>query len=300
MLAGTSLACRPQPKAALAGPEPTSSAEPAGLPAGSARDELLQQQDAILRQQDVIIAQQDELTAELRALRERLAARDAVEAGKPQLAHAEPVAPRRPGQPDPEAIYRVPIDGAQVRGSATAVVTVVEWADFQCPFCGRVEPTIAALLSEQAGEVRHVYMHNPLPMHARAMPAALAAEAAGRQGKFWEMYALLFANSKDLTDANFAKWAKRLRLNLKRFRRDLEDPSLVELIERQQKLAVSLGARGTPAFFINGRYLSGAQPKASFQAVIDQEKARAKGLLGNGTPPAKLYEALIADGRTEP
>ncbi|MBC7977034.1 MAG: thioredoxin domain-containing protein, partial [Myxococcales bacterium] len=206
----------------------------------------------------------------------------------------------RPDQPDPSATYKVPVDGAQARGPAGAKITIVEWADFQCPFCSRVEPTMAELMKDYEGELRHVYMHNALPMHNRALPAALAAEAAGRQGKFWQMYALLFEHQRELTDENFVKWAKKLKLDTKRFKRDMKDPQLTEHIAQQQQLATSLGARGTPAFFVNGRFLSGAQPKEAFKVLIDEELAEADRLLAAGTPRAQLYETIVADGRTAP
>jgi protein-disulfide isomerase len=277
--------------------QPVAPTEPPASEASSAIETLARQQDAIIRQQDVIIAQQGELLAELRMLREGAPPSDGDMIGKPTRA---PEKPSRPGQPDAAATYKVPIDGAQARGPAGAKVTIVEWADFQCPFCSRVDPTISELMKDYEGEVRHVFMHNPLPMHNRALPAALAAEAAGRQGKFWQMYALLFENQHELGDDAFLKYAKKLKLNAKKFKRDLADPQLAEHIKHQQELATSLGARGTPAFFVNGRFLSGAQPKDSFKVLIEEELIEADKLLGQGVPRTRLYETIIVDGRTAP
>ena len=286
----TLLSCRREQQP-LAQPEaPVAEASPT--------EDLQRQQDAIIRQQDVIIAQQGELLAELRQLREQLDDREGAQDGG--AAPREPERPTRPGQPDKAATYKVPVDGAQFRGPAGAKVTIVEWADFQCPFCSRVDPTIAELMKDYQGELRHVYMHNPLPMHDRAMAAALASEAAGRQGKFWQMYTLLFEHQKELDDASIAKYAKKLKLNGKKFKRDLADPELAKHILRQQELATSLGARGTPAFFVNGRFLSGAQPKEAFKLVIDEELAKADKLLATGVPRTRLYETIIVDGRTAP
>jgi protein-disulfide isomerase len=141
-------------------------------------------------------------------------------------------------------------------------------------------------------------MHNPLSFHQRAMPAAMASEAAGKQGKFWEMHDKIFENQKDLTDENFVKWAEELGLNVEQFKKDLNDPKLQEKIKNQQALGMQLGARGTPAFFINGRFLSGAQPVENFKKVIDEEVAKADKLIAAGTPKAKVYEQTIAKGKT--
>jgi protein-disulfide isomerase len=141
-------------------------------------------------------------------------------------------------------------------------------------------------------------MHNPLSFHPRAMPAAMAAEAAGKQGKFWEMHDKLFENAMDMTDENFVKWAEEIGLNVEQFKKDLSDPKLQEKIKNQQALGMQLGARGTPAFFINGRFLSGAQPVENFKKVIDEEIAKADKLIAAGTPKGKVYETTIAKGKT--
>lgn len=137
-------------------------------------------------------------------------------------------------------------------------------------------------------------------MHNRAQAAAQAAEAAGKQGKFWEMHDKIFENMKDLTDENFAKWAGELGINVDQFKKDIEDPEIKKKIADQQKLGTTLGARGTPAFFVNGRYLSGAQPKEAFKALIDEEMKKADALLAKGTPRAKVYEETIKNGKTAP
>jgi len=137
-------------------------------------------------------------------------------------------------------------------------------------------------------------------MHNRALPAAQAAEAAGKQGKFWEMHDKLFENMKDLTDENFAKWAGEIGLDVEKFKKDMADPELNKKITDQQKLGTGLGARGTPAFFINGRYLSGAQPKEAFKALIDEEMKKADALIAKGIAKDKVYEETIKNGKTAP
>lgn len=137
-------------------------------------------------------------------------------------------------------------------------------------------------------------------MHNRAQAAAEASEAAGKQGKFWEMHDKIFENAKELTDENFAKWAGELGLDLEQFKKDMTDPEVKKKIADQQKLGTSLGARGTPAFFVNGRYLSGAQPTAAFKAIIDEEMKKADALLAKGISRDKVYEETIKNGKTAP
>jgi protein-disulfide isomerase len=137
-------------------------------------------------------------------------------------------------------------------------------------------------------------------MHNRAQAASQAAEAAGKQGKFWEMHDKIFENMKDLTDENFAKWAGELGLDVEKFKKDIEDPEIKKKIADQQKLGTSLGARGTPAFFVNGRYLSGAQPKEAFKALIDEEMKKADALIAKGIAKDKVYEETIKAGKTAP
>ncbi len=137
-------------------------------------------------------------------------------------------------------------------------------------------------------------------MHNRAMPAAMAAEAAGNQGKFWEMHDKLFQDPRALTDENIEKYATELGLDMAKFKEDLKDKKLEAKIKKQQSQGTTLGARGTPAFFVNGRFLSGAQPFEAFKALIDEEMKKADALLAKGTPKDKLYDAVIAKGKTKP
>jgi protein-disulfide isomerase len=155
-------------------------------------------------------------------------------------------------------------------------------------------------MDDYKGEVRVVFMNNPLSFHQRAMPAAMAAEAAGKQGKFWEMHDKIFENAKDLSDENFVTWAKEIGIDVEKFKKDLTDKGLEEKIKKQQALGMQLGARGTPAFFINGRFLSGAQPVENFKKIVDEEMAKADKLIAAGTPKSKVYDATVAKGKTAP
>jgi protein-disulfide isomerase len=210
----------------------------------------------------------------------------------------------KPGQPDPKAVYKVPLKGNEPqKGPDDALVTIVEISDFECPFCGRVEPTIKQVQDKYGKDVRVVWMNNPLPFHKNAKPAANAAlEAHAQKGDkgFWAMHEKMFANQKALTTDNLEKWAKEIGLNVAKFKKALADDKYGKTIQEQQALASSLGARGTPAFFINGRNLRGAQPLPAFTTLVDEELAKAKALVAKGTPKAKVYETIISKGETGP
>ena len=223
--------------------------------------------------------------------------------GLTKAAAPKPEAPKA-GQPDPKAVYKVPLKGNEPqKGPDDALVTIVEISDFECPFCGRVTPTLEEVQGKYGKDVRVVWMNNPLPFHKNAKGAANAAlEAHAQKGDkgFWAMHDKMFANQKALTTDNLEKWAKEQGLNVSKFKKALADDKYGKTIQEQQALASSLGARGTPAFFINGRNLRGAQPLAAFTTVIDEEMAKAKALVAKGTPRAKVYETIIAKGETGP
>jgi protein-disulfide isomerase len=225
--------------------------------------------------------------------------------GLTKAAAAKPKQPSaRPGQPDPKAVYKVPLKGNEPqKGPDDALVTIVEISDFECPFCGRVEPTLKQVQDKYGDDVRIVWMNNPLPFHKNAKPAANAAlEAHAQKGNkaFWAMHEKMFANQKALTTENLEKWGKEIGLNGAKLKKALADDKYSKTIQEQQALASKLGARGTPAFFINGRNLRGAQPLTAFTAVIDEELAKAKALVKKGTPRAKVYEETIKNGETGP
>ncbi len=182
-----------------------------------------------------------------------------------------------------------------VTGGKDALVTIIEISDFQCPFCSRVGPTLKKIKATYKDQVRVVWANNPLSFHNRAKPAALAALAAHQQGKFWEMHDKLFANQRALTDENFKKWAGELKLDVAKFEAALKDPKLSAQIDREQKAANALGARGTPGFFINGKLLSGAQPFEAFKKEVDSALESAKKARDAGkTGEALMVEAFKA------
>ncbi len=215
----------------------------------------------------------------------------------------QPEQPQQPQrQPDPAAIYRVPIGNSAVKGPADALVTIVQVSEFQCPFCARVLPTMEQIRERYGNDVRFVFKHNPLPFHQEAGPAseaALEVLAQGGPAKFWAFHDTLFANQRELNRANLERWAGELGgINMQRFRAALDGHTHQAAIQADQQLAQQLGASGTPSFFINGRNLRGAQPFEAFQRVIDEELARARQLVASGTPRAGVYEAAIREGHT--
>ena len=194
------------------------------------------------------------------------------------------------------AVFRVPTLDAPVRGGAQPKVTLVEFADFQCPFSTRVHPTLDALLKAYGPDLALVFRHNPLPFHQSAVPAALAAEAARQQGKFWEMHDQLYAHNTELDRASIDRYAAELGLDAARFKADLDGGTGTDRIARDTDDARRFGITGTPSFFINGRSLNGAQPIEVFKQAIDEELRKADALLAAGTPRAELYAALTKAG----
>jgi protein-disulfide isomerase len=125
-------------------------------------------------------------------------------------------------------------------------------------------------------QLKIVFKQQPLPFHKDARPAAKASLAAHKQGKFWEYHDVLFENMKKLKQDDLEGYAKGLKLNMKKFKKDMADASLEEQVKRDQALAAKIGARGTPTSFVNGYMVRGAQPVAAFKKIIDRELAKAK------------------------
>jgi protein-disulfide isomerase len=172
--------------------------------------------------------------------------------------------------------YRVPVEvgDAPVRGNPAAPVTVVEFSDFQCPYCVRARPAVAAVREAYGDKVRWVFRHFPLGFHQYAEKAGEAAACAGDQGRFWEMHDRLWANSTKLAVDDLKGYATALALDRKAFDDCLESGRYAGLLQRDQEAGAGYGVSGTPAFFVNGRPLVGAQPPEAFRAVIDDELQR--------------------------
>jgi protein-disulfide isomerase len=219
---------------------------------------------------------------------------------KDGLAKREPpkVEPR-PGEPSPSERYKAEIEGAPSRGFKNALVTIVEFSDYECPFCKRVETTLKKILDEYKGRVRVVWRDLPLSFHPRAKPAAIAARAAGEQGKYWQMHDKLFENQEDLVEEDLEEYAEAIGLKMEGFKAAIKRGDLGNAVEQDAKLAEKLGAKGTPSFFINGKFLSGAQPFETFKKTIDEELKHARKLVAKGTPRRNVYAAILKDARAE-
>ncbi|MFN8389147.1 MAG: thioredoxin domain-containing protein [Bdellovibrionota bacterium] len=164
----------------------------------------------------------------------------------------------------------VDLGDSPVRGEPSAKVTIVEFSDFQCPFCQRGSVVMEDVLKEYPKDVKVVFKNLPLPFHDKAKPAAKAALAAGKQGKFWEMHDLLFKNQASLGEDFFVKAAGDLQLDVNKFKADMASPEVAKKIDEDTAQAQKLGVNGTPGFFVNGVLVSGAQPLPAFKAIIDR------------------------------
>jgi protein-disulfide isomerase len=173
-------------------------------------------------------------------------------------------------------VHTIDLAGAVSTGPEKAPVTIVEFTDFQCPFCQRAQGTVKQVLQEYKGKVRFVAKNLPLGFHPQARPAARAALAAHRQGKYWEYRDLLFANNRNLNEEAFLAHAKSVGLNVDRFKADMASPEIDKMITTDEQQAQQVGATGTPTFLINGRLFVGAQPFEAFKQRIDAELAGAK------------------------
>jgi protein-disulfide isomerase len=162
------------------------------------------------------------------------------------------------------------------RGPANAPVEIIEFSDFQCPYCLRAHPIVQEVLSTYGNRIRFVYRHFPLPNHPNARPAAEASQCAAEQGKFWEYHDRLFANQGRLSDDDLKKTAADLGLDSGRFASCFASHKYKAQVDADLRAGTEAGVSGTPSFFINGRMLTGAQPFDAFKRAIDEELERKK------------------------
>jgi protein-disulfide isomerase len=157
------------------------------------------------------------------------------------------------------------------RGPTNAPVTIVEFSDFQCPYCGREYPVIERLLKEYDGKLRLVFRHYPLDFHPFAQKAAEAGACAQDQGKFWELHDKMFSNQAKLAVADLKGYAKSLGMDATKFDKCLDSGEKKPLVDDDLKAGTAAGVSGTPAFFINGIFINGAQPYEHMKQAVDRE-----------------------------
>jgi len=216
-----------------------------------------------------------------------------------------PPTPAR-AEPDEDAakVWNVPVLADDpALGPKDALVTIIEFSDYQCPFCKRVEATLAELRKQYGKDLRIIWKDNPLPFHPRAMPAAALARAVyqtrGNEA-FWKLHDALFESNPKLEDSDFEELVKKQGLAWKALAPALDSAKYKARINASVDVASDFQARGTPHFFINGRRLSGAQPVDAFKTVIDEELAKARALVEKGTPRSQVYAELTKGGATPP
>ena len=191
-----------------------------------------------------------------------------VAVNNPQPRQQAPSAPVQPSGPVQE--FKI-TKNDNVRGNFNAPITLVEYSDFECPYCGKIYPTFKQLLNDYPNQVRLVYKYFPLSFHPNAQKAAEAAECASEQGKFWEYHDTLFDNQQNgFSITNFKQWAKDLNLNTSKFNDCLDTGKYASKVQADEADGQNRGVNGTPATFVNGQLISGAVPYESFKSVIDQ------------------------------
>ena len=180
-------------------------------------------------------------------------------------------------EPSQPSKLQVSADDDPVKGSKDAPVTIIEFGDFQCPYCARFFTQTLPLIEEnyiKTGKVKFVYRDYPLSFHQFAQTASEAAECADEQGKFWEYHNKIFENQQSLSIANLKKWALDLSLDGNKFDTCLDSGKYEEEVKKDFQEGSAAGVTGTPAFFINGILVTGAQPFENFKAIIEAELAK--------------------------
>ncbi len=219
-------------------------------------------------------------------------------ASAPQLTSATSTLSAQAG-PAVQPVYDVPVDGLPVLGKATAPVTLVEFADYECPFCQRGEGTMKQIRAKYGDQVRFAFAVHPLPFHPQARPAALAVLAADHQGKFAPMHEALLQRAiaddgKPLSDAQIEAAAREAGLSLGTLAADEQAAQAV--LAKTDALSTRLNVRGTPTVFVNGKVVVGAMPLATYEQLIDSELAAAHALVASGVRPEDVYNRTTANG----
>lgn len=233
----------------------------------------------------------------------------AAQAGDQDAIASEPAEPAKtileaaPGELDPRVVYRVPLLGDEPQmGPDDALMTIVEFGDFECPFCKEKAPTMTQLRAKYGDDLRVVWLNYPIPSHANARPAASAAlEAQAQKGDagFWRMHDKLFENQGNLNRETLERLAKELGLDMKKFREALDGDKYAGRLDREYALGLKLNIPGTPSYFMNGLFMAGF-PLQTWSFAIEQRIGAVRRAVEAGVPRSEIYEKLTAQGRPSP
>jgi protein-disulfide isomerase len=179
------------------------------------------------------------------------------------------------------------------KGANDPLVTIVEYSDFQCPFCSRLATSLEEVVSEYPNDVRLVFKHYPLPNHAAAQPAARASVAAHEQGKFWPLHDLLFANQKALEPSNIEAYAKQIGLDFEAWKGRFAADDVQKRVNEDEADGKVLEVKSTPTFFVNGRKFEGAQPVEQIKAIVEEERKLALQLVEAGSKREEIYARIM-------
>jgi protein-disulfide isomerase len=187
---------------------------------------------------------------------------------------SRPAAAAAPGQPDPNKIYALNVGNSPVKGPKDAKVKIIEFSDYQCPFCGQADGLVSQVLAANP-DVGFVYKQFPLTsIHPNALPAAKAALAAGKQGKYWEMHEILFKNQRALGADQLKDYAKQAGVpDLAKWEKDMNSPEVNDQINAEMREAQAADVRGTPTIFVNGKRVQNRSVEG-FKQLIDEAKAK--------------------------
>lgn len=212
---------------------------------------------------------------------------------------AEAAAPKQLVAPDTTKRYQIEHGASPASGPPDAAVEIVEFLDFQCPYCRRAwQEELEALTKEHPGEVSVVIVHLPLEIHTSALAAARASLAAARQQKFWQFHTKMIATRGELGRKSFLGWAQELGLDPEQFGKDLDDPETAKQIQQDMALADRLGVGATPGFFVNGRFVNGFRP-GQLRGMVKEELEAAAKLKAEGVKAGDV-RARLMDGAVGP
>lgn len=170
--------------------------------------------------------------------------------------------------------FDVSVDDDPSMGPADAPITIIQFAEYQCGYCGKAQETLDEVEKNYPGKTRLVFRDFPLNFHDRAIPAAIAANCAEKQGKYWEVHGMLMSNQRALEEADLERTAREAKLDIEKWQACRQDPSVEAEVKKDMEDGAKAGVQGTPAFFINGLFINGAQPYERFKSIIDRELAK--------------------------